>query len=111
MVFSQVSNFFDFDDSVDGSFGDNNSEHSLPITNNHQTMKSNHHHSSSNSSNHINNIHGNNSSSSNSNSGVTVKSRRRKMVADCKAMRVQIFEFEQEWTKKYNRIPKVRYFI
>jgi len=34
------------------------------------------------------------------------KNRRRKMVADCKAMRVQIFEFEQEWTKKHNRIPK-----
>lgn len=35
------------------------------------------------------------------------KNRRRKMVADCKAMRVQIFEFEQEWTRKHNRIPKV----
>ena len=34
------------------------------------------------------------------------KNRRRKMVADCKAMRVQIFDFEQEWTKKNNRIPK-----
>lgn len=45
-----------------------------------------------------------------SGSGVTGsgnKQRRRKMVADCKAMRVQIFEFEQEWTRKHNRIPKV----
>lgn len=39
-------------------------------------------------------------------STLSSKNRRRKMVADCKAMRVQIFEFEQEWTKKHNRIPK-----
>ena len=32
--------------------------------------------------------------------------KRRKMVADCKGMRAQIFEFEQEWTRKHNRIPK-----
>eukprot|EP00598_Pedospumella_elongata_P005631 CAMPEP_0184974846 /NCGR_PEP_ID=MMETSP1098-20130426/6214_1 /TAXON_ID=89044 /ORGANISM="Spumella elongata, Strain CCAP 955/1" /LENGTH=819 /DNA_ID=CAMNT_0027497495 /DNA_START=135 /DNA_END=2594 /DNA_ORIENTATION=+ len=39
-------------------------------------------------------------------STLSSKNRRRKMVADCKAMRVQIFEFEQDWTKKHNRIPK-----
>lgn len=32
--------------------------------------------------------------------------KRRKMVADCKGMRAQIFEFEQDWTRKHNRIPK-----
>eukprot|EP01034_Spumella_vulgaris_P025121 gene25121-31538_t len=36
----------------------------------------------------------------------TKVNQRRKMVADCKAMRSQIFEFEQEWTRKHNRIPK-----
>lgn len=34
------------------------------------------------------------------------KNRRRRMVADCKALRSQIFEFEQEWTRKHNRVPK-----
>jgi hypothetical protein len=40
-----------------------------------------------------------------------MKTRRRKMIADCKSLRLQIFEFEQEWTKRHNRIPKVRLLI
>jgi hypothetical protein len=33
---------------------------------------------------------------------------RRKMVADCKALRAQIYEFEQEFSKKYARSPKTQ---
>jgi hypothetical protein len=33
---------------------------------------------------------------------------RRRMVADCKALRAQIYEFEQEFAKKYNRQPKAQ---
>lgn len=33
---------------------------------------------------------------------------RRRMVADCKSLRSQIYEFEQEFTKKYGRAPKTQ---
>jgi hypothetical protein len=33
---------------------------------------------------------------------------RRRMVADCKALRAQIYEFEQEYAKRYNRQPKTQ---
>lgn len=39
------------------------------------------------------------------------RSYRRKMVADCKALRAQIHDFEQEFTMKNNRLPKVRIFL
>lgn len=35
------------------------------------------------------------------------RSYRRKMVADCKALRLQIHDFEEEFTLKNKRLPKV----
>lgn len=34
------------------------------------------------------------------------RSKRRKMVSDCKGLRAQIYEFEQQWLKSHGRVPK-----
>eukprot|EP01038_Epipyxis_sp_PR26KG_P008715 gene8715-11776_t len=34
------------------------------------------------------------------------RGKRRKMVSDCKMLRSQIFDFEQDWSRRFNRVPK-----
>lgn len=51
---------------------------------------------------------GNKSNSSNLNKSYARRIHRRRMVADCKSLRAQIYEFEQEFTKKYGRAPKTQ---
>lgn len=51
---------------------------------------------------------GNKSNSSSLNKSYARRIHRRRMVADCKSLRAQIYEFEQEFTKKYGRAPKTQ---
>lgn len=39
---------------------------------------------------------------------LTRRNKRRKLVSECKALRAKIYEFEQDFSKKFNRMPKAQ---